>query len=84
MAAGGGCGGRGRSHQRRGRQSVGSPSSENGAGGVGGAGGVPGVAVHHHFFERTSVSLVRRAPSQRRQDDAETEDVAIDEEGLFV
>lgn len=65
------CVARGRSHQRRERTSLSSPTE-----------GAPG-AVHHHFFERTSVSLVRRAPSQRRQDETE-EDVAIDEEGLFV
>ena len=80
--------GRSRSQQRRSRGSLGSPT-DGGSGGssVGpsnnnnSASGVASGGVH--FFERTSVSLVRRAPSQRRPEEEEDE-VTIDEEGLFV
>ena len=64
--------GRGRSRQRRERGSLGSPTD-----------GVAAGVNQQHFFERTSVSLVRRAPSQRRHNEVE-EDVSIDDEGLFV
>ena len=70
--------GRGRSRQRRERGSLGSPTD----GVVGAAIGAAAVQ-QQHFFERTSVSLVRRAPSQRRHNEVE-EDVSIDDEGLFV
>ena len=71
--------GRSRSQQRRTRGSLGSPS-DVGSAAAGSSGSYAGGV---HYFERTSVSLVRRTPSQRRPEEVE-DDVAIDEEGLFV